>query len=87
MYLNLRSALPADMNEESVHFMQMPTADEAIIDLDIERRVQNLSKAMTLGRSVRDDNKLKTKLPVAELMVIHQTSQFLKDVEGLKEYL
>ena len=87
MYLNLRNALPTDMNEESVHFMKMPTANQEVIDLDIERRVQNLSKAMTLARSVRDDNKLKTKLPVAELMVIHQTSQFLKDVEGLKEYL
>ena len=87
MYINLRGALSSNECEKSVHFMSMPNSNENAIDTVIERRVRNLSKVMTLGRSVRDDNKLKTKLPVAELMVIHQDSQFLNDVKGLKEYL
>eukprot|EP01083_Nonionella_stella_P017795 49862_1 len=61
--------------------------NEDAIDLDIERRVQNLHKSIKLGRYVRDRNALKTKLPLAEMMVVHQDAQFLCDVEGLKEYV
>jgi len=39
------------------------------------------------GRYVRDRNNLKTKLPLNECMVVHQDESFLKDVEGLKEYI
>eukprot|EP01084_Bolivina_argentea_P055966 102494_1 len=86
MYRNLRNALGADA-ELSVHFMQIPQCNEDAIDLDIERRVQNLHKSIKLGRYVRDRNALKTKLPLAEMMVVHQDAQFLCDVEGLKEYV
>jgi len=86
MYLNLRGALGADA-ERSVHFMQIPMANESAIDKDIERRVQNLLKAITIARSVRDENRFKNKLPIAEMMVVHRDAQFLDDVDGLKEYV
>eukprot|EP00484_Ammonia_sp_Unknown_P024451 CAMPEP_0197024830 /NCGR_PEP_ID=MMETSP1384-20130603/5313_1 /TAXON_ID=29189 /ORGANISM="Ammonia sp." /LENGTH=1156 /DNA_ID=CAMNT_0042453285 /DNA_START=146 /DNA_END=3616 /DNA_ORIENTATION=- len=86
MYLNLRGAL-GETAEKSVHFMSIPQPNEDAIDKDIERRVQNLLKAIIVGRAVRDDNKFKNKLPLNEMMVVHPDSQFLKDVEGLKEYV
>jgi len=86
MYINLRNGL-GENSELSVHFMQIPECNEDAIDLDIERRVQSLIHSIKLGRYVRERNKLKTKLPLAELMVVHQNEQFLKDVEGLKQYI
>eukprot|EP01083_Nonionella_stella_P219841 787075_1 len=86
MYINLRGALGND-SELSIHFMDIPTPNENAIDLNIERRVQNLHSCIKLGRYVRDRHALKTKLPLAEMMIVHQDAQFLKDVEGLKNYL
>lgn len=83
MYINLRSALGEDA-ELSVHFMDIPVPNESAIDEDIERRVRNLHHSIKLGRYLRSKHMLKTKMPLAEIMVVHQDQQFLDDVEGLK---
>merc|ERR550525_945588 len=86
MYINLKRAL-GDNAELSVHFMDIPEPNESAIDSDIERRVRNLHHSIKLGRYLRSKHTLKTKMPLAEMMVVHQSKQFLDDAEGLKEYL
>eukprot|EP01084_Bolivina_argentea_P265078 449193_1 len=86
MYLNLRNALGTD-TEISIHFMQIPMPMEEIIDLNIERKMQNVCKLIKLGRSTRVRYNLKTKLALSKMLVFHQDLQFVKDIEELKQYI
>ncbi|ETO37045.1 isoleucyl-tRNA synthetase, cytoplasmic [Reticulomyxa filosa] len=47
----------------------------------------NLQTVIELGRNVRINNRLKTKVPLIEAIIVHQDKQFLEDVNELTEYV
>ncbi|MFO7609765.1 MAG: isoleucine--tRNA ligase [Candidatus Krumholzibacteriia bacterium] len=64
----LAGAGPADA-EVSVHLRDFPTADPALIDAALERAMAVAQDVVGLGRSLRQDAALKTRQPLARLVV------------------
>jgi isoleucyl-tRNA synthetase len=55
---------------ESVHLCDYPTADASAVDETLSQRMKLLRDIASLGRSVRMDNKLKVRQPLAQVEVI-----------------
>ena len=53
----------------SVHMMSYPTADESLIDTDLEKTMGLVEKAVSLGRAARSRKNLKVRQPLSELIV------------------
>ncbi|KAK0426729.1 hypothetical protein QR680_009868 [Steinernema hermaphroditum] len=85
LWKNLRHVVDAE--EESVHYMALPTADTKSIDKSIERRVKAMSSVIDLIRVWRDRKGLGVKYPVKEVVVINRDQQFLDDVVSLEQYI
>ena len=54
LYQNLRRLKPAHPTDGSIHFQMMPDVNEALIKIDIERAVDNMTNVIQLGRTIRD---------------------------------
>ncbi len=75
---------------ESVHLCAFPTADVSRIDPEMERQMEELLRAVTLGRACRNLANMKVRQPSAELYVkgVHfgpQYSELLKDELNVKQ--
>lgn len=66
VYQNLRSV----SDPESVHLSAWPKRDKKRIDSILEAEMAIVQQILFLGRTIRDSNKLKTRQPLKELMVI-----------------
>ena len=53
----------------SVHLQDFPTADESLIDQDLERAMAAAQAVVGIGRSLRQDAGLKTRQPLGRLLV------------------
>jgi len=57
VYQNLRNGIdPSDQDlyQKSVHFLQMPTYNEALLDDKVEARFTRMQSAIENGRLIRD---------------------------------
>jgi len=54
----------------SIHFTDMPTFDEKLIDQDTKVMVENMQDAIETGRVVRDGLKLSSKYPLQRVKLI-----------------
>ncbi len=68
----------------SVHMTEYPTADESLIDIDLENTMDVVEKIVSLGRAARSRKNLKVRQPLAKLTV-----KLPKNVpfEQLEQYL
>lgn len=73
--------------KESVHLDEYPSPQKSDIDLDLERGVALLEEAIVLARSVREKEKVKVKIPLKELVLIHRRADFLESIKPLENYL
>ncbi|WP_172249815.1 isoleucine--tRNA ligase [Saccharibacillus deserti] len=55
--------------QTSVHLADYPTADVSLIDEDLERDMKTSQQIVELARNVRNENSLKTRQPLSELIV------------------
>lgn len=53
----------------SVHLADWPTADESLVDADLERHMQLTKRLVELGRSARAEARVKTRQPLARMLV------------------
>ncbi|ENN76881.1 isoleucine--tRNA ligase, cytoplasmic [Dendroctonus ponderosae] len=74
-------------SSDSVHFLMFPTANSALIHLDIERAVARMQSVIELGRVVRDRKTIPIKYPLPEVIVVHQDPQHIEDILALQEYI
>jgi len=58
-------------DEDSVHLCDWPAVDAAMIDRDLEAAVAVTRDVVRLGRRLRERHRLKTRQPLAELVVVH----------------
>ena len=65
IYRNLKGA----GDPESVHLCSFPTANAAVRDLALERRMADVQVAVELGRRLRADNDLKVRQPLSALKI------------------
>ncbi len=83
-----------DLNEvtgkeklESVHLSEFPVADEAQIDLALERRMHLAQRITSLALSIRKKEKIKVRQPLQKIMVPALTEQFREDILRLKDLI
>ena len=54
---------------ESVHLCDYPTADESMIDTELENNMEIVLEIVTLGRAARNETNLKNRQPLAKMFV------------------
>ena len=72
---------------ESVHLCSYPEADEAMIQPVLEQAVTRMQHIILLGRQKRNQEKIKTKYPLAILTVIHKDLALLEEIKKLEDYI
>jgi len=72
LYQNLRNGLAEDdpTNKASIHFTEVPSFDEALIDEDIIATVERMQSAIEVGRLIRSREVISMKYPLAKVRLI-----------------
>eukprot|EP01104_Vermistella_antarctica_P000774 TRINITY_DN10893_c0_g1_i1.p1 TRINITY_DN10893_c0_g1~~TRINITY_DN10893_c0_g1_i1.p1 ORF type:complete len:1098 (+),score=337.49 TRINITY_DN10893_c0_g1_i1:35-3295(+) len=86
LYSNLKKVLP-DGGEDSVHFLEFPVPVEDALNPDIERAVDLMQAAITLGRANRDRRNRPLKHPLSKATVVVGSKQAIEDLEQLRSYV
>jgi len=86
IYQSLKRYLP-DREAASVHLCEYPVADKQLIQPMLEQAVTRMQHIILLGRQKRNQEKVKTKYPLAELTVIHKDTALLEEISRLEPYL
>jgi len=74
IYQNLVCGLDSSA-PSSIHFCDYPMADETTIDLELEAQMANTIEITTQGRAARNVGNIKTRQPLAEMMVCVPSTQ------------
>lgn len=70
-------------NEESVHLASYPRANEELIDLELEEKMEITQALVTLGRASREESKIKVRQPVQKVLVDGKYETKISDVVDL----
>ena len=70
-------------NEESVHLASYPRANEELIDLELEEKMEITQALVTLGRASREESKIKVRQPVQKVLVDGKYESKISDVVDL----
>jgi isoleucyl-tRNA synthetase len=79
IYLNLTQGKAL----ESVHFALYPEPDEELIDKALEEKMGLAIRVVSLGRAVRNKVQIKTRQPLAKVLVNGKTRSVLEPIEDL----
>ncbi|OIR56488.1 MAG: isoleucyl-tRNA synthetase [Amphiamblys sp. WSBS2006] len=71
----------------SVHFLQIPDADEKAICTETERRFARMQRVVEETRMLRETNRLPLKTPLAALKVSCLTDEVRDDILSLQDYI
>lgn len=71
----------------SVHLEMMPKANRAYIQTSVETAVSRLQSVVELGRVMRDRKTIPTKYPVPEVVIIHKSDEYLRDIQTLESFI
>ena len=69
--------------EESVHLTKYPVADEALIDLTLEEKMDLVREIIRLGRNSREEAKIKVREPLSEVYLDGKLESKIKDLVPL----
>lgn len=86
IYQSMRKYLP-DTAPDSVHLCSYPVADQNMIQPLLEQAVSRMQHIILLGRQKRNQEKVKTKYPLAALTVVHKDQELLNEISRLESYL
>ncbi len=86
IYRQLREMAPEDL-PASVHLCTYPEASEHRIKPLLEQAVTRMQHIILLGRQKRNQEKLKTRFPVAAITVLHRDTALLDEISRLGDYL
>jgi len=70
-------------NEESVHLASYPRANEELIDLELEEKMEITKALVTLGRASREESKIKVRQPIQKVLVDGKYEAQISDVVDL----
>lgn len=88
IYQELKSFSPAgDERKHSVHLCAYPEAKEDYIQPALEAAVERMQSIILLGRQKREQVKIKTKIPLARLTIIHEDQAMLDEIAKLETYI
>lgn len=86
IYRNLRT-LQAKTTEESVHLEAFPSYMEQIVDVELEDAVARMQRVILLGRSLRNERKVKVRMPLRALTIFHRQQRILDEIKPLEGYV
>ena len=72
---------------ESVHLCDMPQADEALRDLELEAQMALATRAVVLGRSLRSKHNLKIRQPLQRLLLLPPDERSGKELEDMTDLI
>ncbi len=84
IFQNLRTVLPN--SKESVHLETFPTLEEKAIRPELEEAVRVMDALVTLGRNHREKIKVKAKIPLLSMRVIHREKRVLENLKKFESY-
>ncbi len=88
IYQELKIFSPAgDQRKQSVHLCPYPEAEEVYIQPALEAAVARMQSIILLGRQKREQVKIKTKIPLARLTIIHEDQGMLDEIAKLETYI
>jgi len=73
MYRNLT-------NEESVHLADYPVCDESLIKEQLEAKMDLVRTLISVGRYVREENKIKVRQPLSEALIDGKNEEIIGDL-------
>ncbi|MCR4710049.1 MAG: isoleucine--tRNA ligase, partial [Clostridiales bacterium] len=76
IYINLTG-------EETVHVAFMPKADESLIDKNVEERMDLVRTLVSLGRGIREKERIKVRQPLNEVLVDGKYESIISDLTPL----
>jgi isoleucyl-tRNA synthetase len=85
-YKNLSKALPKDQQKESVHLERFPVAQTQLIQPNLEQAVIRMDALVQLGRNLREKVKIKSKIPLKSMKIIHRDLNALQALKKLEPY-
>ncbi len=68
---------------ESVHLADFPKYNEALIDLKIEEKMDTVRDLISLGRKIREDVKIKVRVPISEVILDKKLKKVIGDLTDL----
>ena len=74
IYQNLKNGIPTENKQyyaDSIHFLQMPSFNDALLNEQIETMIARMQSAIELGRKIRDTKARSIKTPVAKVTIVH----------------
>lgn len=71
--------------KESVHLADYPVAEDALIDDGVEEPMDLVRDLVSLGRSAREDAKIKVRQPLSEVIIDGKYKDRLKNLVGLMQ--
>ena len=74
----------SDESNISVHLCDYPEADERLMLPELEQAVDRMQQILLLGRQCRNDAKIKVKIPLRQLTIIHQDQALLDEIKRLE---
>lgn len=86
IYLNLMT-LQADTALESVHLEHFPLVDDSRVDGVLEDSVDRMQRVILLGRSLRNERKVKVRIPLQVLTIVHRQEPVLSELRPLAGYI
>jgi isoleucyl-tRNA synthetase len=72
---------------QSVHLCDFPIYREKLRDIDLEYQMELVQKAVSMGHSLRKENKLKVRQPLAKAYVITKNSGALQALASQKDLI
>jgi len=88
IYQALNAFAPTEVErKQSVHLCAYPEADEKLIQPALEAAVERMQSIILLGRQKREQVKIKTKIPLARLTIIHEDQSMLDEISRLETYI
>jgi isoleucyl-tRNA synthetase len=79
MYRNLRT----DDMPESVHLCDYPTVEQRLLDEALSRRMANTMLAVSLGRNLRKQTRLKVRQPLRSCVVVSHSDTVRDDIQSM----
>jgi len=94
LYKNLSDGIRAkaiasnsDLRHESVHLSFLPAANESVIDLDLEQRMDYAQRISSLVLSLRRKEKMRVRQPLQKILLPVLDSSFERQVDAVKDLI
>lgn len=72
-------------NQESVHLSDFPQYNQELINYEIERKMDLVRDLISIGRYVREENKIKVRQPLSEALLDGKNAEVIGDLVSLIE--